>query len=180
MQNKEIGTNEAQQTTARYKGVRLRKWGKWVAEVRFPNSRQRLWLGSYPTPEMAARAYDAAVYCLRGPGAAFNFPSHPPSIPSADKLSRYEIREAAERHAREGPQQEEAEEAGEQVVDPGAGSSGLGVPSGQPAEPSSSVPVFDDATVSGGEWFDGFWYDAGGGNDDDDIYRSSPLWNFHQ
>ncbi|RWV79532.1 hypothetical protein BHE74_00058679 [Ensete ventricosum] len=96
----------------------MRKWRKWVAEVRFPNSRHRLWLGSYPTPEMAARAYDAAVYCLRGPGAELDFPSRPPNIPSADKLSRYEIREAAARHAREVPQREEAEGAGEKAAGP--------------------------------------------------------------
>ncbi|KAJ8464230.1 hypothetical protein OPV22_026782 [Ensete ventricosum] len=111
----------------------MRKWRKWVAEVRFPNSRHRLWLGSYPTPEMAARAYDAVVYCLRGPGAELNFPSRPPNIPSADKLSRYEIREA--------------EGAGEQAAGPDAGSSGSGATSEQPAEPSSSVPILDNATT---------------------------------
>ncbi|URD83983.1 AP2 [Musa troglodytarum] len=58
--------------TTRYKRVTMGKWGSWVAEVRFPNSRERLWLGSYPTVEQAARAYDAAVYCLRDPGSAFS------------------------------------------------------------------------------------------------------------
>ncbi|URE44058.1 Plant organelle RNA recognition domain [Musa troglodytarum] len=93
----------------KYKGVRRRKWGKWVAEVRYPNTRERLWLGSFATPEMVARAYDAAVYCLRGPGEALNFPDQPPNIPSAEKLSKYEIRDAAVRHAHEGakrPQEE--------------------------------------------------------------------------
>lgn len=57
-----------------FKGVRMRKWGRWVSEIRVPRTRTRIWLGSYDTAEMAARAYDAALYCLRGPREKFNFP----------------------------------------------------------------------------------------------------------
>ncbi|KAK3014166.1 hypothetical protein RJ639_009031 [Escallonia herrerae] len=87
----------------RYKGVRMRKWGKWVAEVRRPNSRDRIWLGSYETPEEAARAYDAAVFCLRGPSAMLNFPADPPDIPAAGELLPPQIQAAASRHARRVP-----------------------------------------------------------------------------
>lgn len=70
-----------------------------MAEVRLPNSRERIWLGSYETAEMAARAYDAAVFCLRGASAKFNFPETPPEIPSAESLKPEQIRTAAARFA---------------------------------------------------------------------------------
>ncbi|KAG6605215.1 Ethylene-responsive transcription factor, partial [Cucurbita argyrosperma subsp. argyrosperma] len=62
------------ENTKPYKGIRMRKWGKWVAEIREPNKRSRIWLGSYSSPVAAARAYDTAVFHLRGPSARLNFP----------------------------------------------------------------------------------------------------------
>ncbi|KAL5728537.1 hypothetical protein ACHQM5_001610 [Ranunculus cassubicifolius] len=84
----------------RYKGVRMRKWGKWVAEIRLPNCRDRVWLGSYETPEKAARAYDAAVFCVRGPTAEFNFPTAPPpDVQEAKSLTHQQIQAIASRYA---------------------------------------------------------------------------------
>ncbi|KAK1678692.1 hypothetical protein QYE76_039540 [Lolium multiflorum] len=55
-----------------FRGVRVRPSGRFTAEIRAGGF--RLTLGTYNTPEEAARAYDAAAWRFRRPGHDMNFP----------------------------------------------------------------------------------------------------------
>ena len=74
--------------TCEYRGVRQRTWGRWVAEIREPTKRGRIWLGSFATAIEAALAYDNAARELYGPTAFINLPDvHVPSSLSRSALS---------------------------------------------------------------------------------------------
>ncbi|XP_024360275.1 uncharacterized protein [Physcomitrium patens] len=89
------GKGGPENAACEFRGVRQRTWGKWVAEIREPKKRARLWLGSFSTAREAALAYDIAARKLYGSMAELNLPpsesagidSVPSSTPTKESSS---------------------------------------------------------------------------------------------
>ncbi|CAN8300948.1 unnamed protein product [Cochlearia groenlandica] len=184
----------------KYTGVRKRKWGKWVAEIRLPNSRERIWLGSFDSPEKAARAFDAALYCLRGSGARFNFPENPPEIPDGRSLTPQQIQVVAHRYASEEflPLQQQEQQSlsprGEMIISArGEISGGSTSTLGQAGEDISNTTTYNEfgsfyldddpmnfnfTSTQELDFSSDFYYDIGVNVEEDYSHYNVTLWNF--
>ncbi|KAJ3692695.1 hypothetical protein LUZ60_011790 [Juncus effusus] len=79
-----------------YRGVRRRGTSdRWVCEVRNPNNKSRIWVGTFSTADKAARAHDVAMMALKGRSACLNFADSAWLIKLPESSSVNDIKNAA-------------------------------------------------------------------------------------
>ncbi|KAG0557469.1 hypothetical protein M758_11G129300 [Ceratodon purpureus] len=71
-----VGTGD----TTSFRGVRHRpELNKWVTEIRPTSQKRKIWLGTYETPEEAARAYDVGIFYTKKK-IPYNFEDSPQQL----------------------------------------------------------------------------------------------------
>lgn len=85
-----------------YRGVRYREEvNKYVSEIRPTRCSKKIWLGTYDTPEEAARAFDIGNLCCKKK-LPLNFADSPKMLKKiSSQLSPEEARSAIAKHAKE-------------------------------------------------------------------------------
>jgi hypothetical protein len=63
--------------------------------MREPNKKSKIWLGTFPTAEMAARAHDVAAMALRGRYACLNFADSAWRLPKPATTQAKDIQKVA-------------------------------------------------------------------------------------
>ncbi|KAJ0520733.1 putative transcription factor AP2-EREBP family [Helianthus annuus] len=70
----DLNKTEFEEEKVKYKGIRKRRSGKFVAEIGDPKKRGNVRLGTFLSPIEVAKAYDKAAFKMRGTKANLNFP----------------------------------------------------------------------------------------------------------
>lgn len=83
----------------RFKGIRPAKksTSSWVTEIRPTNAAETIWLGSYPTPEQAARAFDVGTFYCNKKRKLYNFPDSVHNLRSCEEIDRLPARQRKKR-----------------------------------------------------------------------------------
>ncbi|VFQ77059.1 unnamed protein product [Cuscuta campestris] len=76
-----------------YHGISRHRNGTWVAQIKYQGA--LISLGTYSTPHMAAAAYDAVAYALRGSLEELNFPAFAEHYPYPTSSAKADLKRVA-------------------------------------------------------------------------------------